>query len=94
MEDRGSFKGDRRFKKVKRPLEFLDLEAESRPLSVSEIDSKRGAMTQIRLLEQAKKLDLKQKANIKWICDGDENTRFFHGMLRTNIAKAEFMASI
>ncbi|KAI3501185.1 hypothetical protein L1887_29047 [Cichorium endivia] len=39
-------------------------------------------------LEKFAKLDLQQKAKIKWLRDGDENTRYFHGVLKNKCRKS------
>lgn len=39
-------------------------------------------------LEKFAKLDLQQKAKIKWLRDGDENTHYFHGMLKNKCRKS------
>lgn len=36
-------------------------------------------------IEEAKLRDLQQKAKVKWIKDGDDNTKFFHGSIKQNI---------
>lgn len=63
-------------------MEHIELEAESHTLSVSEIIDRRESLFKIGELEYVAKLDMRQKAKFKWICDGDENSRFFHGMLK------------
>lgn len=60
---------------------------ESRTLSESELLIKRGCKQKICELERFAKLDLQQKAKIRWVQDGDENTRFFHGTIKSKNRK-------
>lgn len=72
---------------LREQVDSLDILAESRILSSLERNSRRDAIVKLRELEQMSKLYLQQKAKIKWICDGDENSRFFHGMLKNKHRK-------
>lgn len=38
-------------------------------------------------MENEKLKDIKQKAKVKWANQGDENSKFFHGMLNTKIRR-------
>ncbi|KAI3698724.1 hypothetical protein L2E82_42487 [Cichorium intybus] len=60
----------------------LDLIVESRPLSIEETTELQKNKIRINDLDRFRRLDLKQKAHIKWTVDGDENTSFFHGILK------------
>lgn len=74
-------------KQLKEQVDRWDLDAESRLLSLSEIEARREAKQKISELEHTKKIDLQQKEKVTWVCDGDENSRFFHGMLKKKLSK-------
>lgn len=44
-------------------------------------------LNQIMELEEADIHDLKQKAKVRWTLEGDENTRFLHGMVQSKYRK-------
>ncbi|XP_023749748.1 uncharacterized protein LOC111898035 [Lactuca sativa] len=69
-------------KQLREKVDCFELEAESRILYDSGIIDRRESLFKIGELEYAVKLDMRQKAKVRWICDGDENTRFFYGMLK------------
>lgn len=62
-------------------IENLDQKSGVNPLSISERSDRNRAMQRLLELERLTVLDLKQKARIRWIIDGDENSRFFHGVV-------------
>ncbi|KAL6517653.1 hypothetical protein OROMI_033354 [Orobanche minor] len=66
-------------------LESLDLVAEDRRLSEIELVERKNLLKELTDLELARTLDLKQKARIKWAIDGDENTKFFHGIINNKV---------
>ncbi|GKB44673.1 hypothetical protein Tco_0889615 [Tanacetum coccineum] len=65
-------------------LEVLDLKAKTIPLSPNEATARINIIKDLTTLERAKILDLYQKEKVRWVTNGDENSRFFHG---TDIAK-------
>lgn len=46
-----------------------------------ELENQSKCLSRIVDLERVAVMDLKQKAKIKWVVDGDENTSFFHGFV-------------
>lgn len=73
--------------KLKHSLHDLDIVAESKSLTESEIVERRLGFQRITELEKLAVLDLKQKARLRWTVDGDENTRFFHGYVNNKKSK-------
>lgn len=59
-------------------VEGLDVAAEERAL----IDEEKALKLKILELEDLYRLDLQQRAKIKWLTDGDENTKFYHNFLK------------
>ncbi|GJU16320.1 RNA-directed DNA polymerase, eukaryota [Tanacetum coccineum] len=65
-------------------LDVLDLKAETIPLSPNKAIACINIIKGLTALEHAKILDLHQKEKVRWVRDGDENSRFFHGMINSN----------
>ncbi|GKB32197.1 RNA-directed DNA polymerase, eukaryota, reverse transcriptase zinc-binding domain protein [Tanacetum coccineum] len=70
---------------LKNQLEVLNNKAESGPLSSNKATAQINIVRDLTALERSKILDLHQKAKIRWAMDGDENSRFFHGMINSNL---------
>lgn len=64
-----------------------ELKAESKTLDEEESVSFRKARADFFHAEKMQTSSLKQKSRIKWAVEGDENSRFFHSMVRGRFKK-------
>nr|XP_043619869.1 uncharacterized protein LOC122591684 [Erigeron canadensis] len=62
----------------------LETRAESRPLSEEELRERLEAKRVLSDEDRLKSLDAKQKSRVRWAVDGDENTKYFHGVIKAN----------
>ncbi|KVH96764.1 Endonuclease/exonuclease/phosphatase [Cynara cardunculus var. scolymus] len=63
---------------------FINIKAENTPLSLEEIASRKDILMKIKPLDEENVKDLKQKARLRWVVDGEENSSFFHGIVNSN----------
>lgn len=78
---------DEEFNTLKRKICTIDTLAEISSID-EEVAQERGEyMTRLNELLAEKVSDIKQKAKIRWLADGDENTRYFHGIVNNNLKK-------
>ncbi|GJW73545.1 putative RNA-directed DNA polymerase [Tanacetum coccineum] len=65
-------------------IQAIDLKAESSPLSTLDINLRSKTVKDLSEYDLMTHKDLRQKAKSKWALEGDENSRFFHGVLNSN----------
>ncbi|GJS39763.1 putative RNA-directed DNA polymerase, eukaryota [Tanacetum coccineum] len=63
-----------------------DVRAENGLLSDVDIAKREEWLMDLGHIEQLRRDDIRQKSRIKWAVEGDENTHFFHSILRNNYA--------
>ncbi|KAJ9553154.1 hypothetical protein OSB04_017199 [Centaurea solstitialis] len=69
----------------KRKIEAIDLLADVGNIDDDLIKERAELMAKAGDIVANKVKDLKQKAKIKWLSDGDENTGFFHGVVNNRL---------
>ncbi|GKC23726.1 putative RNA-directed DNA polymerase, eukaryota, reverse transcriptase zinc-binding domain protein [Tanacetum coccineum] len=79
---------DNLIRELKNKVTYLELKAESCDLDDNEIACRLSSLKDIEDLEYLKRLDLMQKAKIKWTIEGDEKSKFFHGMINNKFVKS------
>jgi hypothetical protein len=71
-------------------IDFLDIQAESCPLNDEERAELRKANEQLNKLRREEEIKWAQRAKIKHIQEGGNNTKYFHLMLMENIERRKF----
>ncbi|XP_076925123.1 uncharacterized protein LOC143587835 [Bidens hawaiensis] len=74
------------YKENKSKIKRLEELAESRPLTEYELDIRAGCMRMVTEFEKTSQKDIQQKSRVRWAIDGDENSCYFHGVLRMNLS--------
>ncbi|GJT81862.1 hypothetical protein Tco_1056204 [Tanacetum coccineum] len=69
------------FTDIHNKIDQLDIKAKSQPLSYNEVSSRISLVKYLVAIEHDRLKDLKQKSQIRWAMDGDENLHFCHGMI-------------
>lgn len=64
-----------------------DERAEQGLINDDDISKREEWIMDLNNLDQIHRNDLKQKCRLKWAVEGDENTRFFHSLLKYNYSK-------
>nr|GEU32772.1 RNA-directed DNA polymerase, eukaryota, reverse transcriptase zinc-binding domain protein [Tanacetum cinerariifolium] len=73
---------------LKLKLDLLDTKAENNQLVDQDLFDCISFKKELDYLDHAIRLDLMQKAKFKWTLDGDENSKFFHGILNNKLSKS------
>lgn len=83
--------GIQEVKEAKETMRHWDVLAEQKHLSETEASQLKVARVEYFRAEKQLSLSLKQKARVKWPVEGDENSQFFHrlikGRLKSNTIK-------
>lgn len=66
---------------LKSKIQSFDSKAKNVGLLDHEIQERLSLLIELEGLEHLKRLYIIQKEKVKWAIEGDENTKFFHGML-------------
>lgn len=85
--DKDKIKEEANLSAASKKVEILEQIAESRPLTVEERKERAVSRMEIKRFERAKAFDLLQKARIRWVTEGDENSKFFHGIINVKRAR-------
>ncbi|GKD17256.1 RNA-directed DNA polymerase, eukaryota, partial [Tanacetum coccineum] len=69
---------------LRNTIDPIDTKAEISPLTTHDIENRTFLVNELMDLEHHNLKDLRQKAKVRWALEGDENTRFFHGIINNN----------
>ncbi|MFS7997684.1 putative RNA-directed DNA polymerase [Helianthus anomalus] len=79
-------RGEDTYSSHKKTLADLELLAEERNLCVSELALRSDCRNFMLEFDKQRQADTRQKSRIRWACDGDENTSFFHSVVNSNLS--------
>ncbi|KAJ9545225.1 hypothetical protein OSB04_024932 [Centaurea solstitialis] len=79
---------DQEIASLKQKIAAIDVLAEASTLDNNTVKERGELLLKLGDLVSAKTSDLKQKAKARWLLDGDENTRFFHGLVNHKMKKS------
>nr|GEY20369.1 RNA-directed DNA polymerase, eukaryota [Tanacetum cinerariifolium] len=71
----------RAIEKYKEELEALDAAIDKGNGYDEIVNKKMEVINSMHHIDKIQAMDMAQKAKIKWSIEGDENSRFFHGVL-------------
>ncbi|GJW82310.1 hypothetical protein Tco_0146285 [Tanacetum coccineum] len=77
-----------RTRELKLKLDLLNTKAENNQLVDQDLFDRISFKKELDDIDHAFHLDLMQKAKVKWTLDGDENSKFFHGILNNKLSKS------
>ncbi|KAJ9551049.1 hypothetical protein OSB04_015094 [Centaurea solstitialis] len=80
-------KNEEKRKDLQSKLLQWDVNTESRCPLLCQVQEREKWLAELSLLEQEERNSFKQKARIKWACEGDENVKFFHSFVNKNRRK-------
>lgn len=66
----------------------LEMEGESRMLSVEELSIRSECLAFVKECDSMKQQDIKQKSRVRWAVSGDENSKYFHNILNANLSSS------
>ncbi|XP_076935606.1 uncharacterized protein LOC143602349 [Bidens hawaiensis] len=74
--------------RLSRLIDEIEVRAEVAGISAIDRETRANCKKNILDLKAKKNLDLRQKAKVRWDAEGDENSKFFHGVVNGNIKRS------
>ncbi|XP_074302990.1 uncharacterized protein LOC141637406 [Silene latifolia] len=74
-------------------LEYIQAQLAIDPRDTLWLQKEQDAIGEYKELQTACTLSLSQKAKAAWIKDGDSNTRYFHGVIKSNFMKNQLLGT-
>ncbi|GKA48742.1 RNA-directed DNA polymerase, eukaryota [Tanacetum coccineum] len=69
--------------KLRETLYKIYLKAEVAPLSANDIELRSLTVKELSVIDHLRLKDLHQRAKSRWALEGDENSRYFHGVINS-----------